>query len=201
MAPIDRARVGIGGAIALLVVACATGAAPESGSLDQREHAPGEPSQTPTSGAGEVRDGGSPVTTPGPDAEPAEASTPPAFDSGPTTCSKTLTIPSVSLSNGVCTDINTKVTKGPATLSYPCAGGAASVTFGAQTFTGTVTSSQLQVTNVAKFTLGPCELESTQTISGNLGAPPLAYAYGERFVGGDCSGFIICKASGKVGVQ
>jgi hypothetical protein len=202
---IHRAREGLLAATALVVAACATGIAPADDSLGQQENAPPPPSDVPTTAAHDASSNGEASTpdaghpqphgeagTPQPDATP---------DTGPTTCTKTLTIPNVSLSNSVCTDINTKVTKAPATLTYPCAGGNASATFGAQAFAGTVTGTTIDVKNVESFTLKSCQLQSTQEITGDLAAAPLSYSYGEKFLGGDCSGFIICKATGKVSVQ
>ncbi len=149
----------------------------------------------PSSPPSHAADAGTPAPT---DA----GTTPPPVDAGPVTCTKTLKAGTVSLSDPVCTDINTQVTKGAVTLTYPCAGGAATATFGTQAFTGTVSATgQILVTNVSSFTLQSCHLESTQTIAGAIGTPPLAWSYGERFVSGNCSGDIICTASSKVSVN
>jgi hypothetical protein len=190
-------------ATAFLAAACAYGTMPVDPVTADEQH------QTEAPAAGDA--GSDPAPRPASDAATAtpDSSTPPpvdagttAPDTGPVTCTKTLTIPSVSLSNKVCTDINTQVTKANAvTLTYPCAGGVATATFGQQPFTGSVTGGKLLITNVMPFDLQSCHLESTQTISGDVTTPALTWSYGERFLSGNCSGDIICTATAKVNVQ
>ena len=85
---------------------------------------------------------------------------------------------------------------GPATLSFPCAGGAASARFSTQTFVGTADRSHVDITNSAPFTFKSCQVTSTQHI---VGTPPnLSYSYSERITGGNCSGVSTCTASGRV---
>ncbi len=194
-----------GAALAFGLAACAYGAgkdyAPSSDSTDQGTSAttppPGDDASAPATPAGNADSG----TTPPPGTD-AGTTPPPPVDAGPVTCTKTIQAGTVSLSNHVCTDINTQISKGPVTLTYPCAGGAATATFGTQTFTGTVSATgQVNVTNVMPFDLSSCHLESTQTITGPVGAPPLSWSYGERFLSGNCSGDIICTATAKISVQ
>jgi hypothetical protein len=193
-----------GAALAVLLGACAYGTLPndpDPGGTDQNQ------TESPAPDAATTPDP-TPSTPPPPppvdagikslaDAGGAEA----AVDAGPVTCTKTMTITKVNLSNKVCTDINTQVTKGAATLTYPCAGGVATATFGNQTFTGTVTAGKVLITNVMQFDLGSCHLESTQTVTGDVATPPFGWSYGERFVSGNCSSDIICTANANVSVQ
>lgn len=200
--PLRRTPLVAGAAFAALLGACAYGTLPndpDPGGTDQNQTespppAASTPDPSPPESPPPPVDAG---TKPPADAGSAEA----AADSGPVTCTKTLTITKVNLSNHVCTDINTQVTKGAATLTYPCAGGVATATFGNQTFTGTVTAGKLLITNVMQFTLQSCHLESTQTVTGDVSTAPFAWSYGERFVSGDCSGDIICTANANVSVQ
>jgi hypothetical protein len=196
----------LGGAVVALACAlgaCAYGAGKDyTGSGDQTQTDEGSSASTPPP---DDTDAGS---SPGPPSPPADAGAPqvdaaPApVDAAPVTCTKTLQSGNVSLSDSVCTDIDTQITKGAVTLTYPCAGGVAKATFGTQAFTGTVgATGQILVTNITNFTLGPCQLEATQTITGTLGTPPLTWSYGERFLGGNCSGDIICTATSKISVN
>ena len=192
-------------ALAAALGACAYGAGKDfTGTGDQNETSAPPPASTDNSSGGSSTPPVSPPPPPPADAgatPPIDAAAPPV-DAGPVTCTKTLQSGSVSLSDHVCTDINTQITKGTVTLTYPCAGGVATATFGTQAFTGTVSATgQVLITNVSKFTLQSCQLESTQTITGAIGTPPLAWSYGERFLGGDCSGDIICTASSKISVN
>jgi hypothetical protein len=206
--PNDRARgAWLGCAVlALGLGACAYGAGKDyTGTGDQNETSAPPPASTDNaSGSGSATPPPPPPPPPAADAggAPSLDSAAPPVDAGPVTCTKTLQSGAVSLSNHVCTDINTQITKGTVTLTYPCAGGVATATFGTQAFTGTVSAAgQVLITNVSNFTLGSCQLESTQTITGPIGTPPLAWSYGERFLGGDCSGDIICTASSKISVN
>jgi hypothetical protein len=192
-------------ALAAAVGACAYGAGKDyTGSGDQTETDQGSSASSPPPSSDNGDSGGSPNPT----SSPADAGTSPPdaapapVDAGPVTCTKTIQSGNVSLSDGVCTDIDTQITKGAVTLTYPCAGGVATATFGTQAFTGTVgATGQVLITNVSNFTLGSCHLEATQTITGAIGTPPLAWSYGERFLSGDCSGDIICTASSKISVK
>lgn len=188
-------------ATATLAAACAYGTMPVEPITGDEQHqteapasdAGSAPSPPPTHDAAPPATDGS--TTP----PPVDAAAP--ADTGPVTCTKTISVPSISLSNSACGDINTQVTKSTVTLTYPCAGGVATATFGQQAFTGSVTAGKLLITNVMPFDLQSCHLESTQTITGDLATAALTWSYGERFLGGNCSGDIICTATGKVKVQ
>jgi hypothetical protein len=85
-----------------------------------------------------------------------------------------------------------------ATLTFPCAGGVATATFGTQPFSGTVTGTSVVLSNTADFTLETCGLQSQQTITGDLATGQLVYQYGETLVNGDCFGFSTCQASGQL---
>jgi hypothetical protein len=101
---------------------------------------------------------------------------------------------------------NESVANTQGTLKYPCAtGGAVSVKFGAQTFTGTIAGSNVDLKNVELFIFPPekdpmCRWESTQTIKGNLDAGPLVYEYSEKIATpGRCTSRP-CQTTGKLAV-
>jgi hypothetical protein len=117
------------------------------------------------------------------DAGPVEDSGSPPADAGPTGCSKSLSVSFTRVPT--CTYNTTADSSSPATLTYPCAGGAASATFGTQTFTGTESDGTLSITNVSKYSFTntkyhvTCTYVATQTISGTLASGKASYSYSE----------------------
>jgi hypothetical protein len=121
-------------------------------------------------------------------------------EAAPTTCTATFSVVSLTPSSSGCT-LNEEVRSGsPATMTYPCAGGAVAVRFGSQTFSGTLSGNQLSVTNVDQFPFSSCTWESTQRITGTFPGT-LAYSYAERVVSGGCSGVGACTAAGSIAAQ
>lgn len=116
----------------------------------------------------------------------------------PKGCVEKLSIGAVKAADSTCSSLNEHVHNTSISLAFPCAGGALSASFRGQVFTGTVTGSKLLLTAVASFSVNGCQLESTETIAGDLAAPPLTYAYNERFTGGTCTGLDTCTASAQV---
>jgi hypothetical protein len=111
-----------------------------------------------------------------------------------------------------CTLNTTVDTSGPATLSYPCSGGPASVTFGAQTFTGTDATGSVTVQNKSGYSMTSpflghvtCHIDATQTISGTLASGTLQYTYTEVLTPGQSTlcplAFLPCSGTGTVAVQ
>ena len=112
------------------------------------------------------------------------------------TCTLSLRSTSFSPSTATCS-FNEKVRSGgPATLTFPCAGGAATARFSSQTFIGTADKTHVDITNSAPFTFRTCQVTSTQRITGT--PPNLSYSYSERTTGGDCAKVSTCTASGRV---
>ncbi len=154
-------------------------------------------------------DGGNPVdATTGDDAAtvdagsdaPVDAPVDAPADTGPTTCTRTLTIAAVAITPTGC-PLNESVTAAPATLTYPCAGGTGTATFGTQTFTGSVANGQVGLQNVDTFLIGgSCIWQSTQRLEGSL-AGPLTYTYSEKVVTTGCSSSGACKGSGSCSVK
>jgi hypothetical protein len=162
-----------------------------------------------------VADAGAPVVGPR-DAGNLEAAPP---DAGPGVCGNWLSVTIVSVSpkprtlspgtKGSCyldTSVDATVREW---LSYPCKGGAASVTFGTETFAGTETGGAVTLTNAHSYSeiaLGVhCEFNTTETISGSLASGTLQYSYSEVLASGQSSLcpllFVPCSASGTVAVQ
>ena len=108
-----------------------------------------------------------------------------APDVGPNACGKALSVKITTSSLPTCTFNTTVEASSPATLSYACAGGPASVTFGAQTFAGTESGDVVNVSNVSTYTFTNakykvnCQYKATQTISGTLASGKLSYSYTE----------------------
>lgn len=120
------------------------------------------------------------------DASPTEAGTDAGgvSDAGPTTCNDSLSVTKFTNTGlATCTFNTTVQQSSPATLTYPCAGGAASVTFGAQTFTGTDSGGTVSLQNVSKFSFTntkynvTCVFVATQNIKGDLASGKLTYDY------------------------
>jgi hypothetical protein len=138
------------------------------------------------------------------DADAVDAADAAAADAGPSACTKALSVRITKISQSTCLFNSTVEESSPATLSYACAGGAASVTFGAQTFTGTETAGSVSLTNVSTYTFTnvkynvSCKYIATQTISGTVASGKLTWAYTEvldknqtplcQFVTGACTG-------------
>lgn len=96
------------------------------------------------------------------------------------TCSASLRVYDVRVRAGCV--IDERVTASPGTLVYPCGGGPASVSFGASTFTGTVSPNgdvNLEIRTGFPFSDG-CHWETKQFITGNLASSALAYEYREE---------------------
>jgi len=129
----------------------------------------------------------------------APVDAPPA-DTGSGTCTKTLTIATVTITPSGC-PLNEDVTAAPATLTYPCAGGTGTVTLGTQTFSGSVANGQVGLENLDTFLVSAgCTWQSTQRLEGALGGP-LAYSYSEKVITSGCSGAGACKGSGSCSVK
>ncbi|MDB4933433.1 MAG: hypothetical protein JWP87_405 [Labilithrix sp.] len=109
--------------------------------------------------------------------------------------------------------LNTTVdTSSAAVLGFVCGGGNASVTFGAQTFTGTDTNGTVTVTNKSQYPMSStylggvtCKIDAVQTITGTLASGTLAYSYSETFAPGQSSicplAFQLCSATGSAAVK
>ncbi len=104
---------------------------------------------------------------------------------GPSACTKALTVKITSQNLPTCTFNSTVEASSPATLTYDCGGGNATVTFGAQQFLGTETSGLVSVSNVstygfvnAKYKV-TCQYKATQAISGTLASGKVSWAYSE----------------------
>ncbi|HSO39947.1 MAG TPA: hypothetical protein VLT33_45785 [Labilithrix sp.] len=119
----------------------------------------------------------------------------------PPTGQCTLTLRSTSFipSTSTCS-FEEKVRAGsPATLSFPCAGGAATARFSSQTFSGTADPKKVQISNTTVFPFSGCQVRAIQTISGT--PPNLSYFYSESIVSGKCPGTSTCTARGSVSAQ
>jgi hypothetical protein len=107
-------------------------------------------------------------------------------DAGPSTaqCAREIEFGSIRASNVACYT-NESIAHAKGTLRYSCAtGGDVTVTFGKQTFRGTITGTYLSIANVETFVFPSesdpaCRWRSTQVIEGNLGEGTLAYQYTE----------------------
>jgi Cys-rich repeat protein len=148
------------------------GADPDAGDDDVGDDG-GEPAPPPPDGGPPPTDAGNDVTVP-------------PTDAGNGACTSSLTVAITAKGPlATCQYDTTVVASSPATLEYPCAGGAASVVFGAQTFSGALTNGALSVQNVDTYPLPIkstgtiCYYTATQTISGTLASGALKYAYTE----------------------
>ncbi|GAC1551733.1 MAG: hypothetical protein NVS3B10_14150 [Polyangiales bacterium] len=162
---------------------------------------------------GPANDGGTVIVPPAPDA--GDAGVTGASDAG-TACSTALvvTITTVAPHPRPKGDLDTTVdTSSPAVLGYVCGGGTASVTFGAQTFTGSDTSGGVvTVQNESTYSMSTpflggvtCKIDAYQTITGTLASGTLQYTYTEACAPGQSSicplAFQLCSASGPVAVH
>jgi hypothetical protein len=110
------------------------------------------------------------------EAGPAE----PATEAIATSCSATLQVHGVSVRSGC--QIDERVSGAPGTLVYPCEGGAASASFGASVFQGTVSATgevTLDLQTGFDFT-DRCHWTTKQSIRGSLVSGGLAYEYREE---------------------
>jgi len=138
----------------------------------------------------------------GGDDDPRDATAPGDTGAPPSDAGGDVFVPPTDAGNGACTSSlrvtitakgplstcnydTTVVESSPATLHYPCAGGAASVVFGAQTFSGELTGGTVSVQNVDTYPLPVkntgtvCYYTATQTITGTLASGTLQYKYTE----------------------
>jgi hypothetical protein len=134
-----------------------------------------EPAPAPSSGGVVIVEGSSSAYVEG----SATVVIDPAPASGGT-CSASLRVYDVRVRSGCV--IDERVTASPGTLVYPCGGGAATVSFGASTFTGMVSPNgdvNLEIRTGFPFSDG-CHWETKQFITGNLASSALAYEYREE---------------------
>jgi len=92
-----------------------------------------------------------------------------------------------------------KVRTGPATLTYPCAGGAARASFSTHAFAGTADKSKVALSRVSTFAQGGCTWKSVQSITGT--PPNLSYSYSESVASGTCKNLSPCTARATVTAQ
>jgi hypothetical protein len=101
-------------------------------------------------------------------------------------CAKMLAVTFTQQSAGTCVYNTTVVESSPAKLDYMCTGGPATVTFGEQKFSGSITNDDVSLTNVDLYTFTnekykvTCAYRSTQTITGSLSSGTLTYSYTEK---------------------
>lgn len=144
----------------------------------------------PTTTAGTVTT----PTTPSATATVAAASSLP--ETG--TCNLTLRASGFSGSSSSCT-FDEKVRSGPATLTFPCAGGTARATFSSHTFTGVADRQRVTISRVNTFDFKGCNFRTTQSITGT--PPNLSYSYAEQILpgqGSKCAGMSTCTARASV---
>jgi hypothetical protein len=136
------------------------------------------PLPEPDAGPPSTGDASTPI-----EAGPVEDSGSPTSDAGSGACSKSVTV--TFPRSPTCTYNTTADTSSPATLAYACAGGAASATFGTQTFSGTESDGTISITNVSRYSFTntkyhvTCTYVATQTISGTLASGKGSFSYGE----------------------
>lgn len=118
---------------------------------------------------------------------------------GATDCERDLEVGLLSVSNAACY-VNTQVESKTSKLEFPCAGGAATVTFGTQTFTGKVNGDLVHLKNVETFNYGGCPWESTQTIDGDVTTGSLDYSYTEKPLT-TCPDQYPCTANGSLAAE
>lgn len=145
------------------------------------------PAATSTGGSLVIVSGGASYTDPGP------------ASSG--TCGVTLAVYDVNVRAGCV--IDAQVTAAPATLSFPCGGGPAAISFGRSAFTGTVDGAgnvDLSLRTGFDFTDG-CHWETKQFIRGNLGSGALSYEYREEPDAGQAGCAAACLGTAAVRVS
>jgi len=114
------------------------------------------------------------------------------------TCNLTLRTSGFSGSSSSCT-FDEKVRSGPATLTFPCAGGTARATFSSHTFTGVADKQRVTISRVNTFDFQGCNFRTTQSITGT--PPNLSYSYAETLLpgqGSKCASMKTCTARASV---
>jgi hypothetical protein len=99
--------------------------------------------------------------------------------------------------------IDERVTQAPGVLRYPCAGGPATATFGANVFAGTVGPDgavNLALRTTFHFSDG-CDWQSAQSITGALASRHLTFSYQESPVAGQRGCARPCRATGDAALQ
>ena len=122
--------------------------------------------------------------------------------SGPT-CTRTVTVTSLSVPPGCWTDTVIKVGQ-TGTLSFPCAGdGDATLSFGSKAFAGADVGGKVDVCTGTEFPWSDgCAWTSAQHVSGSIASGTLSFGYGEAPKPGQnrqCAPS--CSASGAVRVE
>ncbi|MDB4935859.1 MAG: hypothetical protein JWP87_2831 [Labilithrix sp.] len=112
------------------------------------------------------------------------------------TCSMSLRISGFTPSKSTCSFNENVRSNSPSTLFFPCNGGAASVRFGPQTFSGTADKFRVALSNSTTSTFSGCQIRTTQTIAGST--PNLSYFLSETIVGGSCKGISTCTARASI---
>ena len=116
------------------------------------------------------------------------------------TCSAMLVVYDVQVRSGC--RIDERVTAAPARLTYPCAGGRASASFGGSRFDWTVSGTgdvDIQIQTGFDFSDG-CHWTTKQEITGSLHTGALSYAYREEPDRGQhgCAGACVASASVRI---
>jgi hypothetical protein len=133
---------------------------------------------------------------------------PDASDAGGV-CSKSLTVTITQPGPSTCVYDSKVVETSPASLQYQCAGGAASATFGAQTFVGTLADGTLTITNFSRYPFKvltvTCWYTAKQVITGKLASGALQYSYVEALDSGQSPLCVLttapCEQGGTVSVK
>jgi hypothetical protein len=95
------------------------------------------------------------------------------------TCTLTLTAGAVTKSTETCW-VDEVVTAAPGVLTYPCAGGPATATFGDKSFFGVVDGDRVELCTRTEFDWEDgCHWQSAQHISGSIASGELRYEYSE----------------------
>lgn len=114
------------------------------------------------------------------------------------TCKATITLTSFNPSTRTCS-FNTTANQTPGTLVFPCSGGgSATGTFGKQIFRGSISNGNFTLSNIDPFVFSGCNVQSTQTIFGQVSSGTGNYTYSEQETGGTCGGVSTCRASARV---
>jgi len=112
-------------------------------------------------------------------------------------CQLTLSSSGFAKSTPTCT-VDEKITRGSATLKFPCAGGAASAAFGTHSFVGTASRTNVSIARVNTFDFQGCKVTTTQRISGT--PPSLRWSYTETIPPGQakCAKVTTCTANASI---
>lgn len=141
---------------------------------------------------------------------PVEASVEPVAENGlealgnredrPRMCSEPLSVKQTSTGAGCW--IDERVTGAPGRLDYPCAGGAATATFGESQFAGAVKGGGVAVGLSTRFKFSDgCMWESRQQITGALADGTLRFSYREAPLPGQKGCSSACSAEGVVDLR